>query len=407
MQILCRFFVIGLLFFHLSGIVCGQRTFYVSATGPQGDGTRNQPFTQIENAIKSLRPSDTLIFLPGTYNLAQRLPCPDNPSSDKYITIKGLDKSKTILTRPGTLLRINSPNIRIEHLTFDAQFATEQCIEIHENGRAAYIGQCTIRHGGSNGISLRQADDVTIENCTIHHMLRGTWSKQKDAHGIKASNQKNLTISGCEIFYVSGDCIQTDPSMRPPLWDNLLIDNCRLWTGPLPADAAGFRKGEVPGENAIDTKTDSTGSVPMIRARITIRNVEIFGFVRDGFINNRAALNLKHGIDCTIENIKIHHCQIAIRARGPHVMGGKPMPGAVVLIKNSTFYDNEIVIKPEHAVSNLTLRNCHFTFTGSQRFMQNADNKGLDYKTFSVTGCTFDPHIPAGIDISKNKAAKP
>lgn len=399
--------ITGLLLSLMTGNACGQRTLYVAASGPNGKGTRSQPFSRIEIAIDALQPSDTLIFLPGTYNLLQRLPCPVNSSSDSYITLKGLNQAQTILTRPGTLLRINSPNIRIENLTFDAQFATEQCIEIHENGRAAYIRQCEVRNGGSNGISLRQADNVIIEHCTIHHMLRGTWNNQKDAHGIKASNQKNLTIRGCKIFYVSGDCIQSDPSMRPPLWDNLLIEDCTLWTGPLPDNAAGFRKGEIPGENAVDTKTDSTGYDPLFRARVTIRNTEVYGFVRDGFINNRAAFNLKHGIDCTLETVKVHHCQIAIRARGPHRLDGKAMPGAKIIITKSSFYENEIVVKPEHFISNLTFSDCHFRLSANQRFMLNNDNKGLDFRSFLVSGCTFEPYIPPGVDGSKNKAVKP
>ena len=40
---------------------------------------------------------------------------------------------------------------------------------------------------------------------------------------------------------------------------NVLIEDCTFWTGPLPADAAGFKKGERPGENAIDTKTHRQG----------------------------------------------------------------------------------------------------------------------------------------------------
>ena len=54
-----------------------------------------------------------------------------------------------------------------------------------------------------------------------------------------------MTIRNCEIFYVSGDCIQFDPDRKST--GKLLIEHCTLWTGPLPADAAGFRQGERPG----------------------------------------------------------------------------------------------------------------------------------------------------------------
>lgn len=381
-----------------------QTTWYMAASGAGGNGTKATPFTDARQAVNALKPGDTLILLPGTYRLAERFPCPANSITGNNITIKGASPGTPLITRSGTLMRINQPNIRLENLTFDAQMATEQSIEIHENGHHTQIKRCEIRNGGSNGISIRQARGVLIEDCRIHHMLRGSWKNQKDAHGIKASNQLDLIIRGCEIYQVSGDCIQSDPSMRPPLWNNLLIENCKLWTAPLEADAGEYKKGEIPGENAIDTKTDSTGSNPKYRATITIRNVEAYGFVRDGFIRNRAAFNLKHGIVCTIEGAKIHHCQIAIRARGAHTMDGKAMPGATISISGSDFRENEITLKPEHNVSQLQFKSCSFRLGNNSRFMQNEDNKGLDRKSFVVTDCTFFPAIPAGIDLTTNKA---
>ncbi len=117
------------------------------------------------------------------------------------------------------------------------------------------LRHCEIRNGSGNGVGVF-ASNVTIENCRIHHMLAGTFKDQKDAHGI-TGRWGNVVIRNCVISYVSGDCIQFDPDRRLP--GAVLIENCTLWTGPLAADAAGFKAGERPGENGVDTKTPPGG----------------------------------------------------------------------------------------------------------------------------------------------------
>ena len=47
-----------------------------------------------------------------------------------------------------------------------------------------------------------------------------------------------------------------------------------MWTGPLPADAGGFKKGERPGENAVDTKTMPKGA----RCELIVRNCYMHGW---------------------------------------------------------------------------------------------------------------------------------
>src|SRR5262245_41346557 len=107
------------------------------------------------------------------------------------------------------------------------------------------LRHCEIRNATGNGVGVF-AGDVVIENCKIHHLLAGTFKDQKDAHGI-TGRWGNVTIRNCEICYVSGDCVQFDPDRKSP--GKVTIEDCTLWTGPLSVDAAGFKKGERPGEN--------------------------------------------------------------------------------------------------------------------------------------------------------------
>ena len=105
------------------------------------------------------------------------------------------------------------------------------------------LRNCEIRHGRHNAVTV-SAKDVLIDSCKIHRVLAGTFDDQRDAHGI-TGRPTNLTVRNCDIGLVSGDAIQFDPGRGP--WDDVLIENCTLWTGPLPEDAAGFRRGERPG----------------------------------------------------------------------------------------------------------------------------------------------------------------
>src|SRR6185295_8407796 len=132
------------------------------------------------------------------------------------------------------------------------------------------LRNCTIRNGMRNGIEV-YAKDVTIERCQVHHLLAGTFKDQYDAHGI-TGRPEDLVVRDCDIHHVSGDCLQFDPDRGS--WNNVLIEHCSLWTGPLEADAAGFKKGERPGENAVDTKQHPKNA----RSKLSMRYCYAYGW---------------------------------------------------------------------------------------------------------------------------------
>ena len=157
------------------------------------------------------------------------------------------------------LLRIKKPGT-YENYLVDGNWRRGNLVKITSND--VILRRCEIRHGQGNGVFVSKTD-VLIDSCRIHHMLAGTFHNQDDAHGI-TGNPKNLTIRNCEIYYVSGDALQFDPDRNP--WGRVTIENCTLWTGPLPERAARFWPGERPGENALDTK-QSHGLYKTSRAR--------------------------------------------------------------------------------------------------------------------------------------------
>ena len=209
------------------------------------------------------------------------------------------------------------------------------------------LRNCEIRNATGNGVGVFGKNTV-IENCRIHHLLNSTFDNQRDAHGI-TGGWYNVTIRNCEIYYVSGDSIQFDPDRKSH--GNVLIENCTLWTGPLPSDAAGFKRGQRPGENAFDSKTPTSGS----RNQVIIRNCLMYGWKQPAQINLMAALNLKENIQATVENCLFRDNQVCFRLRGP---GSRK--GALVQVNNCAIYDTAVGVRMEDRLRNLHIKRLGF-----------------------------------------------
>jgi len=204
------------------------------------------------------------------------------------------------------------------------------------------LRNCEIRNATGNGVGVF-GKNVVIEHCKIHHLLNSNFKEQHDAHGI-TGRWDRVTIRNCEIFYVSGDCIQFDPDRKST--GEVLVEDCTLWTGPLPADAAGFKKGERPGENAFDSKTPAKGP----RCLVTFRNCFMYGWNQPGQIGLLAALNLKENIHARIENCLFRDNEVCFRLRGPGSRGG-----ALVEIKDCAVYESKIAVRLEDKIRDLKI----------------------------------------------------
>jgi hypothetical protein len=236
------------------------------------------------------------------------------------------------ITRPGTY----------ENLLVDGQWTDSTLVKITADN--VTLRHCDIHSGKHNAVTV-YAKDITIDSCKIHHVLAGTYEDQRDAHGI-TGRPTNLTIRNCDIGVTSGDSIQFDPGRGE--WDNVLIENCTLWTGPLPEDAAGFKKGQRPGENAIDTKQRASNP----RSRLTIRNCLFYGWNQPSQISNMAALNLKNHVEARVENCLFRDNEICFRVRG----GAGQYGGAVVTIENCAVYQSQNAVRAEDGMRDLKIR---------------------------------------------------
>lgn len=241
-------------------------------------------------------------------------------------------------------LEIKKPGV-YENYLVDGKWGTGNRVKITADN--VTLRNCEIFNCGGNGVGVF-AKNTLIENCKIHHCLKGTFKEQADAHGITGF-WHNLTIRNCEIYYTSGDAVQFDPDRKST--GQVVIEDCTFWTGPLPADAAAFKKGERPGENAIDTKTPPKGE----RSTMLVRNCYFHGWNQPGQIGNIAALNLKENVLVKVEHCIFRDNEIAFRVRGPGAKGG-----ANVEIKNCAVYDSAVGVRVEDRAENLKIERLAF-----------------------------------------------
>lgn len=262
-------------------------------------------------------------------------------------------------------LDIKQPGV-YENLLIDGEWAARNLVKITADG--VTLRNCEIRNTTKNAVTV-YAKNVVIESCKIHHALAGTFADQQDAHGITGS-PTNLVIRNCEIGLVSGDAIQFDPGRRP--WDDVLVERCTLWTGPLPADAAGFKQGQRPGENAIDTKQN--GSNP--RSRLTIRHCLMYGWNQPAQIGNVAALNLKNHVAATVEHCLLHDNEIAFRVRG----GEGEYGGALVTIADCAVYDSQVAVRAEDGIRDLKIRRMGIGSGVKSKLVSAGGGAGIGYE---------------------------
>ena len=240
-----------------------------------------------------------------------------------------------------------------KNITVDHKKETGDAVRVR-GAKHNVFKNMTIRNGTQDGIDGDKADSVLIENCHIHHFLGGSFKKQVDAHGIVFTDTKGITIRDTEIHHVSGDSFQTDPDRDQNLPDNILIENCHFWTGPLKRkfNSHWFAR-QTPGENAIDVKMVKSGWKNLRRMRITITDMVAHGFTKDGFISNRAVFNMKDKIQAVFDGVTVYDSEIAFRLRGSN-------GNANVTIKNAVMYDCETAIRAENDLSNLIVYNSTF-----------------------------------------------
>ena len=229
-------------------------------------------------------------------------------------------------------LEITKPGV-YENILVDGQWGTGNRVKITADD--VTLRNCEIFNCGGNGVGVF-AKNCIIENCKIHHCLKSTFAQQQDAHGI-TGGWNNLTIRNCEVYYVSGDAVQFDPDRRTN--GKVVIEDCTFWTGPLPVDAAGFKKGDPA----------RMRSTPRRRRRRALRHDRALLLPWLEPADSTRQHQSERDVLVKVERI-LRDNEIAFRIRGPGAKGG-----ANVEIKNCAIYDSAVGLRIEDRPENLKI----------------------------------------------------
>lgn len=361
-----------------------QQVWHVSVGGA-GSGTAGAPFARIQQGIQAAQPGDTVLVAPGTY--AESLTTVRGGSPGLPITIRAEGgRGTVIVSRKAQVLKVSHPEILIDGLTFDGQYAAADAVKLSSAADRFILRNAEVRRSGRDCVDMDAPEGVLFESSLIHRCLWWSGSTRQDAHGIVAGPVRGLTIRDVEIHTFSGDGIQLDPGRSLPGWDDVLIEDARIWLAPLATAENGFAAGVVPGENGVDTKTN----IKAPRGSLVIRNTVASGF-RNGLITNMAAFNLKEQIDATLDGVTVSASQIAFRLRGPGENGG-----AWVHLRNAVVHDVASGIRYEDGIELVEVS--HATFGSGVGRVFHAANSGwggVDVRNTLVLAGTLPTEAPA------------
>lgn len=374
--------------------------YYIAGSGSDtsNPGTRSLPFQTVQHGVDQALPGDWVIVRGGTYAeevLSQRNGGGSDPTR---IVISGYPGETARLDRSGRLLRIDHTWHTVMYLECDGNFGNQDGIRTTNadnlilRGLVVHdCGSASTGSGSGDGIDIEGGSNLLVEDCEIFDCLDGSLASQEDSHGIVLGNFTGATIRNCTIYRITGDCIQADPDRDP--WSGLVIEGCHLYTEAMPTAKALWNIGEIPGENAFDSKQDLTNP----KSDITIRDCVMHGF-SSGWIGNMAALNIKDNVSCVVERCIVYDNVIAFRVRGPTSRGG----AEPVIIRNCLTYQNDYAIRYEDGINDLQLYHCTIMDSAIGHF-QNGGGGGLG-TGFVCMNSLFQDAIPSEATHASNQA---
>ena len=160
------------------------RELFVTAGEPdataKGDGSGERPFTSLHDAVKQLRPGDTLVLKAGTYKLTEPLRLGPGGREDAWVTIKADREGEAIIdgsewkhtpqvsARLGStgMIHVEGPSyVRIEGLTLKHSIA----MGIFVRGPSHHVDIVNVRtaHTYSCGIGAWNTHDIRVLHCTV------------------------------------------------------------------------------------------------------------------------------------------------------------------------------------------------------------------------------------------------
>ena len=370
-------------------------TCYFVAPAPTGDdgntGTRISPFATIQHGLNQATPGDWVVVRAGTYNERVDTSLAGGGTHATRIVIAGYPTETAVVDIADRCLNIAHSWYTVKDLEIDSNFSSNDSVRATNADNlilrrlTIYDAGATNGNGSGDAIDIEGGSNILVTQCEIYDCLAGSWTNQVDSHGVVAGQFTNLTISQCNIYRCSGDCVQADPDYD--LWDNLVIEDCHLYTEEMPTAKASWAVNEIPGENAFDSKANPPSSAQSF----LISNCVIHGF-NSGYITNQAALNIKKSVNGTVERCIIYDSEIAFRMRGP----AEPVTVVNCLVYNTTYG-----VRYEDGINDLSFLHC--TFIDNVNHFYNGGGGGLG-TGFVALNNLFEGAVPSECTDPSNMA---
>jgi hypothetical protein len=348
-------------------------TEWFVAQDETGSGTSAQPFGRIQQALDAATPGDVVTVRAGVY--IETLRTVRDGTASAPITVRGVG-GEVIVTSRDTVLTIDHAHQVFEGLIFDAQYAAADAVKVRSAAHYLILRQLEVRRSTRDCIDIGSPHDVLIERALVHHCLNAAEGRT-DAHAVVAGAIQNLTIRDSEFHTFSGDGLQLDPARAAPGWNHVTIERCLFWLAPLGEPENGFAVGTVPGENAIDTKTTTSG-----RGSITIRDTVARGF-RGPLVRHMAAFNLKERVHAVLDRVTVTDSEIAFRLRGP----------ALVDIQNAVVDRVDIGVRYEDNIERIQLWNSTFGRVGRAFHEAEATKDAFDTRNLLFLAPTLPEEV--------------
>lgn len=336
-----------------------SKNIWVDASAEaHGNGSQQLPVKSIKQGLKLANSAgDTLFIKNGIY--FEALHTQFAGTALNPIVIAAAPQHLVEIRFAKKALKVDHPYISVENIIFNGLWGQRSVVDI--NASYTRLINCEVKNSQRDLVSIDDVNDILIKNCTIHHGLSWHPTTRKEPHGISTEAVKGLTISGCEIYQITGDCIQISPTRSN--WDKVLIEETLFWVAPLTKDevtAAGLPPqaiGSILAENAIDTKSNKGDNPDSHNMRIEYCTARGFKSTR---IKNAAAFNIKNPINCYINGVTVSESHIAFRLRAP----------AKVRLENCVVYNNDFGIRFESALPSIEIYFSTFAGNNQHHFKQ-------------------------------------
>jgi hypothetical protein len=207
--------------------------YYTSTSGSDSNaGTQSRPFRTISNAVRKLKPGDTLLVGPGVYAESSYLTIPSGSSWQAPVTIKALDPNNRPVMRPSSsavrvLDFMNQQYIVVDGFVLDASSVQYDAVKFSAGARYIRLKNSEVRGAPQQGIMISGASNLELLNLDVHD--NGT---SDFTHGIYVSGSY-VTIDGSRIYRNAGWGVQVYAEGSTSLRDNVVrnshvYDNARV-----------------------------------------------------------------------------------------------------------------------------------------------------------------------------------